>query len=77
MINVTGGKISYLAWIVAAVGAVAACDSAVDNYVGVSLEAASEPSESLTISPLAACEQVDLLQASLELASLSLTLLTS
>lgn len=65
----------YLAWIVAVAGAVAACDFAADNYVAVSLEAASEQSEWLTISPLAACGQADF-RASLERASLSLTLLT-
>jgi hypothetical protein len=67
---------NYLAWIVAAVGAVADNYFAVDNYVVESLGAASEPNGLLIISPLAACERVDLLQASLGLASLSLTLLT-
>lgn len=65
----------YLAWIVAAVGAVAACDLAVDNYVAESLEAANGPDGLPITSPLAACGRVDF-RASLGLASLSLTLLT-
>lgn len=72
MINFVGG---YLAWIVAAVGAVAACDLAVDNYVAALLEAASGPNGSPATWPLAACAQADF-RASLELASSSSTLLT-
>jgi hypothetical protein len=67
---------SYLAWIVAVVGAVAAYDFAADNYVVVSLEAESGPNGWPTILPLVACEQADLLRASLGLASLMMTLLT-
>lgn len=69
--------VGYLAWIVAAaVGAVAACDSAVDSCAVVSLEAANVPGGLLITSPLEAYGRADLLRASLALASLSLTLLT-
>lgn len=77
----------YLASIVAAVVVAVAGDDVavdvdvetydlvVDNYVGVSLEAANA-NESPTILPLVAYEQVDLLPTLLELASLDSTLLT-
>lgn len=74
-----GGRIevaSYLAWIVAAAVDAVACDFAADSYVAASLGAASERNEWPTASPPVACEQADSLRASLELASLSLTLLT-
>jgi hypothetical protein len=71
---------NYLAWIVAAaaavVGAVADNYFAVDNYVVESVAAENDPNGLLIISPLVACERVDLLRALLGRASSSLTLLT-